>query len=73
MRSPRLANGTLSEAIERATRVVEILKLRDALSRTSSRAEAAELLGIAPRTLAAKLKELGMGRAEENSPPDEVS
>ena len=53
-------SGTLSEATERATRVIEIMKLRDALSRTTSRAEAAELLGIAPRTLAAKLKELGI-------------
>ena len=53
-------SGTLSEATERATRMIETIKLRDALSRTTSRAEAAELLGIAPRTLAAKLKELGM-------------
>jgi DNA-binding NtrC family response regulator len=52
--------GTLAEATERATRIVEITKLRDALSRTTSRAEAADLLGITSRTLAAKLKELGM-------------
>src|SRR5260221_8762697 len=53
-------SGTLAEATERATRIVELMKLRDALFRTTSRAEAADLLGIAPRTLAAKLKELGI-------------
>jgi DNA-binding NtrC family response regulator len=51
-------SGSLSEATERATRAVETLKIRDALASTSSRNEAAELLGITPRTLAAKLKEL---------------
>jgi DNA-binding NtrC family response regulator len=50
-------SGTLAEATERAARNAERLKLLDALQRTTSRAEAAELLGIAPRTLAAKLKE----------------
>ena len=53
-------SGTLSEAVERATRAVERLKIADALRHTASRQEAAELLGIAPRTLAAKLKELGI-------------
>ncbi len=53
-------SGTLSEVSERAARVVETLKIRDALARTTSRAEAAELLGIAPRTLASKMKELGI-------------
>ncbi|HJW94714.1 MAG TPA: sigma-54 dependent transcriptional regulator [Thermoanaerobaculia bacterium] len=53
-------SGTLSEAVERATRKAERLKLLDALQRTSSRAEAAELLGITARTLAAKLKEHGL-------------
>jgi DNA-binding NtrC family response regulator len=53
-------SGTLAEATERASRVVEALKLRDALQRTTSRQEAADLLGIAPRTLAAKLKEHGI-------------
>ncbi len=37
------------------------MKLRDALSSVTSRAEAADLLGIAPRTLAAQLMELGLG------------
>jgi DNA-binding NtrC family response regulator len=53
-------SGTLSEATDRAAKVVEAMKLRDALQRTTSRQEAAELLGIAPRTLAAKLKEHGI-------------
>ncbi len=53
-------SGTLSEATERAARKIERLKLIDALQRTASRAEAAEMLGIAPRTLAAKLKEHGL-------------
>jgi DNA-binding NtrC family response regulator len=53
-------SGTLSDATERVARKVERLKLIDALQRTSSRAEAAEMLGIAPRTLAAKLKEHGV-------------
>jgi len=53
-------SGTLSEAMERASRKIERLKLIDALERTTSRAEAAEMLGIAPRTLASKLKEHGL-------------
>ena len=53
-------SGTLSEATERASRKIERLKLIDALERTGSRAEAAEMLGIAPRTLASKLKEHGL-------------
>ena len=53
-------SGTLSEAGERVARKVERLKLIDALQRTSSRAEAAEMLGIAARTLASKLKEHGI-------------
>jgi len=53
-------SGTLSEAAERATRVVERLKIADVLQRTSTRAEAAEALGISVRTLAAKMKEHGI-------------
>jgi DNA-binding NtrC family response regulator len=49
-------SGTLADAL----RSVEKVKIADALRRTASRAEAAEMLGIAPRTLAAKLKEWGM-------------
>jgi DNA-binding NtrC family response regulator len=52
-------SGTLSEAAERATRVVERLKITDALQ-GGTRAEAAESLGISTRTLAAKMKEHGI-------------
>jgi len=52
--------GTLAEAIARAERVVEKLKLEDALRRAPSRADAAEALGISARTLAAKMKEHGL-------------
>ena len=51
-------SGSLADATERATHIIERLKITDALRRTQTRAEAAELLGIAPRTLAAKMKEL---------------
>ncbi len=53
-------SGTIGEASERALRVVERLKIADALSRSPSRSDAAELLGIAPRTLVAKMKEYGL-------------
>ena len=52
--------GTLSDATERVMRVVERMKIEDALRRSASRNEAAEALGIAPRTLATKMKELGL-------------
>jgi DNA-binding NtrC family response regulator len=51
-------SGTLDEATARTLRVVERMKITDALSRTRTRNEAAELLGITARTLAAKMKEL---------------
>ena len=53
-------SGTLDEAGKRVTAQVERLKITDALSRTATRNEAAELLGISPRSLAAKLKELNL-------------
>ena len=53
-------SGTLEEASGRAVSVVERLKIADALRRTDSRVAAAELLGISARTLAAKMKELGI-------------
>jgi DNA-binding NtrC family response regulator len=53
-------SGTLSEAAERSARIVERLKIADALQRTDTRAEAAEALGISIRTLAAKMKEHGI-------------
>ena len=49
-------SGTLADALRSA----EAFKIADALRRTASRAEAAEMLGIAVRTLAAKMKELGI-------------
>jgi DNA-binding NtrC family response regulator len=51
-------SGTLADAGERALQIVERMKIVDALRRTASRAEAAETLGIAPRTLSSKMKEL---------------
>ncbi|MDP9360651.1 MAG: sigma-54 dependent transcriptional regulator [Acidobacteriota bacterium] len=53
-------SGTLEEAAGRATRVVERLKISEALLRGGTRAEAAEELGISTRTLAAKMKEYGI-------------
>src|SRR5258706_11375724 len=53
-------SGTLAEAAERATNVIERLKIADALAQTATRAEAAEALGISLRTLAAKMKEYGI-------------
>jgi DNA-binding NtrC family response regulator len=53
-------SGTLAEATERVTSVIERMKIEDALRRAGSRAAAAEILGIAPRTLSAKMKELGL-------------
>jgi DNA-binding NtrC family response regulator len=53
-------SGTLAEATERVMKAVERMKIEDALRGTASRAEAAEILGIAPRTLAAKMKDSGL-------------
>ncbi|MDQ6801740.1 MAG: sigma-54 dependent transcriptional regulator [Acidobacteriota bacterium] len=53
-------SGSLADATERATRSVEKAKITEALQRTASRNDAADLLGISPRTLAAKMKELGL-------------
>jgi DNA-binding NtrC family response regulator len=53
-------SGSLADATERATRSVERAKISEALQRTSSRNDAADLLGISPRTLAAKMKEHGL-------------
>jgi DNA-binding NtrC family response regulator len=58
-------SGTLTEATERAMKSVEKEKIADALARTSSRNEAADLLGIAPRTLASKMKEYGLEYSAE--------
>jgi DNA-binding NtrC family response regulator len=53
-------SGTLEEATARTARVVERLKIAEALEQTESRADAAEKLGISVRTLAAKMKEHGI-------------
>jgi DNA-binding NtrC family response regulator len=50
-------SGTLDEAAQRALRIIERMKIADALAHAPSRAAAAELLGITPRTLAAKMRE----------------
>ena len=60
MREALDLSGTLGEATERAVRLAERLKIADALRTTATRGDAAELLGIAPRTLVAKMKELGL-------------
>jgi DNA-binding NtrC family response regulator len=54
-------SGTLSEAVERATRAVERLKIEAALASSPTRAAAADNLGISARTLQTKLKELKIG------------
>jgi DNA-binding NtrC family response regulator len=53
-------SGSMSDAVDRVTRLTERLKITDALDRTGDRSAAAELLGINPRTLAAKMKEHGI-------------
>ena len=53
-------SGTMADAIDRVTRLAERLKITDALGRTHDRNAAADLLGINPRTLAAKMKEHGI-------------
>ena len=54
-------SGTIGDASDRVLRIVERLKIADALRHSPSRAAAADALGIAPRTLAAKMKEYGLG------------
>jgi DNA-binding NtrC family response regulator len=50
-------SGTLDEASQRALRIIERMKITDALSRSSDRNAAAELLGITPRALASKMRD----------------
>jgi DNA-binding NtrC family response regulator len=50
--------GTLEETTARTTRLVERLKIADALERFPTRHEAAEALGISLRALNAKIREL---------------
>jgi len=51
-------SGTLEEASARAARLVERIKIADALRAAASRNEAAEALGISVRALNAKIREL---------------
>jgi DNA-binding NtrC family response regulator len=53
-------SGTLEEVTARTARLVERLKIAEALEQTESRADAAEKLGISVRTLAGKMKEHGI-------------
>ena len=53
-------SGTLEEASARTARLVERMKIAEALEQTNSRADAAEKLGISVRTLATKMKEHGI-------------
>jgi DNA-binding NtrC family response regulator len=53
-------SGTMADAVDRVTQLAERVKIADALARTPDRAAAADLLGINPRTLAAKMKEYGI-------------
>jgi DNA-binding NtrC family response regulator len=50
-------SGTLAEAVVRATKAVERLKIEEALTRYPTRAAAADALGVSLRTLQSKLKE----------------
>jgi DNA-binding NtrC family response regulator len=59
-------SGTMADVVDRATRAVERLKIVDALRRTSNRADAAESLGLSPRTLASKMKELGVDDRQDS-------
>ena len=59
-------SGTLEQAIDRVTVLAERVKITDTLRRASSRSEAAELLGISPRSLQTKLKELHIDEREDS-------
>jgi DNA-binding NtrC family response regulator len=50
--------GSLDEATARTTRLVERIKISEALKRFPTRNEAADALGISVRTLNAKMREL---------------
>ncbi|MFA6958212.1 MAG: sigma-54 dependent transcriptional regulator [Thermoanaerobaculia bacterium] len=53
-------SGPLDAAVSRVTSAVEAIRIREAIERFASRAEAADALGISTRVLAAKIKELGI-------------
>jgi DNA-binding NtrC family response regulator len=66
LRSAIDLSGSLTDAVERATKAVERVKITDALRRTKNRAEAADVLGISARTLQTRLKELGLDEREDS-------
>jgi len=53
-------SGTLPEVVDRISKAVEELRIRDALAETDSRAAAAERLGITVRALSSRMKDLGI-------------
>jgi DNA-binding NtrC family response regulator len=53
-------DGDLPEAVQRATRAVEMIKIRDALRAHPDRHAAAEALGVSYRTLVNKIREYGL-------------
>ncbi len=53
-------SGSLPEVVDRVSRAVEALRIRDALSETDSRAAAAHRLGITTRALSSRMKDLGI-------------
>jgi DNA-binding NtrC family response regulator len=59
-------SGTLPEVIDRVSRAVEELRIRDVLAETSSRSEAAERLGITVRALSSRMKDLGIESEGKN-------
>jgi DNA-binding NtrC family response regulator len=53
-------SGTLPEVVDRVSRAVEELRIREAIAETGSRAAAAERLGITLRALSSRMKDLGI-------------
>ena len=54
--------GTLAQVVERATQLVEKVKIEQALRETGgNRGRAAEMLGVSPKTLSTKIRDLEIG------------
>ncbi|MHB0969285.1 MAG: sigma-54-dependent transcriptional regulator [Thermoanaerobaculia bacterium] len=60
-------SGTLEEAVARASEMAERMKIEEALRANPNRADAARLLGISPRSLAARVRGLGIDDRGESS------
>jgi DNA-binding NtrC family response regulator len=58
-------SGTLADVTERTLAAVERVKLENVIRESATRSEAAEALGITPRTLAGKLKHYGISGEEK--------